>query len=128
MEALSSLFFFHIQHAASEQDTTAPPMSVSLPASVDAYKVAETEPDNCWKPTVWRSVEAADRWSTGMCVIKGREGESVPGQSGCDQGVAAPLCRTYLTDGSQLDVRVWLSGLEGEPSGNSADIIQWLYT
>ncbi len=66
-------------------------MRVSSPAAVDAFKLAETKPDNCRKPTVWRSVGAADRWLTGMCVIKGREGESLPGQSGCDRGAAAPL-------------------------------------
>lgn len=100
-------------------------MSVSSPAAVGAFELAETKPDNCRKPTVWRSVGAADRWLTGMCVIKGRERESAPGQSGCDRG-GPPRCdRTHRTDGSQLDVHVWLSGLEAEPSGNPALLISF---
>lgn len=43
-------------------------------AAVDAYKVAETKTDNCWRLTVWRSVGAADRWPTGMRAIKGWRG------------------------------------------------------
>lgn len=66
-------------------------MSGSSPAAVDSFKIAEMKPDNCWKPTVWRSVEAADRWPTGMSVIKRTGKESVPGQSSSDQGAAAPL-------------------------------------
>lgn len=75
----------------TRHDTTAPLMSGSSPAAVDSFKIGEMKPDNCWKPTVWRSVEAADRWPTGMSVMKRTGKESVPGQSSSDQGAAAPL-------------------------------------
>lgn len=96
MEALSSLeesFSRTRWHASirTGDDTTAPLVSVSLPAAGDSFKIAEMKPDNCWKPTVWRSVEAADRWPTGMSVIKRTGRESVPGQNSSDQGTAAPL-------------------------------------
>lgn len=56
---------------------------------VDAYKVAETKPDNCWLEISGSGRQVAP---AGLHVIKGGEaGESVPGQSGCDRGAASPL-------------------------------------
>lgn len=67
-------------------------MTVSSPAGVDAYKVAGTKPDNCWKPAVWRSVGAADRWLTGINVIKGRGRENqCLDRAAVIGGAAAPL-------------------------------------
>lgn len=55
----------------------------------DAYKVAETKPDNCWLEISGSGRQVAP---AGLHVIKGGEaGESVPGQSGCDRGAASPL-------------------------------------
>lgn len=105
-------------------------MSVSSPAAVGAFELAETKPDNCRKPTVWRSVGAADRWLTGMCVIKGRERESAPGQSGCDRGAAAPLrpdtSYRWLTAGRPCLAVRSRSGAQWEP--RAADIVYWLCT
>lgn len=89
-------------------------MSVSLPAAVDVFKLSKTRPDNCWKPTVWRSVGAADRWLTGMYVIKGkREGISAWTEwlwSGCGRpavtGHIWPMAHSWtLMSGCQVSER-----------------------
>lgn len=127
-------FFFHTQSETcsirTRHQTTAPLMSVSSPAAVGAFELAETKPDNCRKPTVWRSVGAADRWLTGMCVIKGRERESAPGQSGCDRGAAVPLrpdtSYRWLTAGRPCLAVRSRSGAQQEP--RAADIVYWMCT
>lgn len=111
------IFFFTYSVACSirtRHKTTAPLMSVSLPAAVDVFKLSKTRPDNCWKPTVWRSVGAADRWLTGMYVIKGkREGISAWTEwlwSGCGRpavtGHIWPMAHSWtLMSGCQVSER-----------------------
>ncbi|CAK6960953.1 Hypothetical predicted protein [Scomber scombrus] len=101
-------------------------MSVSSPATVDALKVAKDET---------RQLLKAD------CVKISGSGRQVADRHVCDQGTERgnqcldrvavigerpPRCdRTHLTDGSQLDAHVWLSGLGAEPSGSSALLISF---
>lgn len=91
----SEFFFFRRR----DKDKTQQPhwWASPCPPAVGAFKVAETKPDNCWEAAAPRSVGAADRWLTGMRVIKGREGgESVLGQSGCDRGRSLPAVTGHV--------------------------------
>lgn len=142
MAALSSLeesFFFlslslsHSQrHAASGQDKTQLPhwWVLVCPLLLVPLNSQRRKPDNCWEPTARRSVGAADRWLTGMRVIKGREGESVLGQSGCDRGAACPLwpdtSYRWLTAGRPCLAVRCRSGAQQELC--AADIIYRMYT
>lgn len=90
------IFFFFRRR---DKDKTQQPhwWASPRPPAVGAFKVAETKPDNCWEAAAPRSVGAADRWLTGMRVIKGREGgESVLGQSGCDRGRSLPAVTGHV--------------------------------
>lgn len=80
----------------TRRDTTVLLLNVNMPAAVNAFKHTETKPDNWRKPTVSRSEEAADRWSTGVCYQEDREGSGVPGQSGCDRGRSRPAVIRHI--------------------------------
>lgn len=128
VQSAGNFFFFHSRRrAASGQDKTRQPrrwVSVRLPLLVLLNSPRR-------KQATAESRLRGDQWErrTGgwqACVwSRGARGNQCLDRAAVI-GARPPRCdRTHLTDGSQLDVRVWLSGLGAGPGRSSAPLISF---